>query len=496
MLWYNIAMKTVHRWITFLSLSLAGAGALFMLCLRLGGMDAPLIYDEIFSWITADPAHPFSQVWQEVLRADVNIPLFNLLLRGWAYIVPMTPVWMRVFPVIFSLLTPVCAWGLAPKSWSNSQKIVFCSLLGASAALTLHSALLRTYSLAVFLVCVCTLLALQIVQTFIAGQSVAKRIWVGFCGSGLLACYTHYFAAALFFITTLYVLGAAFYYKKQRSWALGVTLLVGLIWLIWAGPVLYSLLGGGNSGVGSGWWIKKEKILAFWEVLDFALGPTSVQLGLLGFVVVGMTSFLSEERPLFTHRPEIGLALMQIILLGITVGIISQKCNLWLGRYFLMLLPAIYLLFTGLLMHLQARWCWAIILLPVFVIWNIGYYLHIYQPYASDPSGLADTFAYVTHKLHRNEVLVAYDRVTYPGPSAQWTLEYFLPKNASLTLTPLTRENAHRMQAPEWVPLVAPLSAFTYVMRFSQEYGFDSGSDLRQFKHTCLVRTQPHTAKG
>ncbi len=484
-------MKMLSRWVSFISLATALCVAGLMWVFRLGGLDAPLIYDEIFSWITADPAHPFAQVWYDVLRADVNIPLFNLLLRGWAYIVPMTPIWMRALPVIFSLLTPLCAWGLAPKNWTNTQKIVFCSLLGASAMLTLYSALLRTYSLSVFLVCVFTLLALQIVQAFIAGQTASHNVWIGFAGAGLLACYTHYFAAALFFITTLFVLGAALYYKKQHAWALGVLILVGLIWLLWAGPVFYSLLAGADGGVGAGWWVKKEKMLSSWEVLEFLFGPTPVKLGILGFVVVGLTSFVFEERPLFARRPEMWLALMQIVLLGIAVGILSQKCNLWVQRYFLMVLPAVYLLFTGLLMHLQARWQGVIVLLPVFVGLNMGYYLQMYQPYASDPSGLADVFSYVTHHLHRQEVLVAYDRVTYPGPSARWTLEYFLPKDTPLTLTPLTRENAHRMQTPEQLPLVAPLSAFTYVMKFSEKYGFDTTSDLRQFKQTCLVRTRP-----
>lgn len=485
-------MEKVYKWVRFISLAIALCGAGLMLVLRLCGMDAPLIYDEIFSWITADPAHPFGQVWREVLRADVNVPLFNLLLRGWAYIVPMTPVWMRVIPVFFSVATPFCAWGLAPKSWSITQKIVFCSLLGSSTMLTLLSGLLRTYSLAVFLVCVFTLLALQIVHAFTAGQNAAKKVWMGFATAGLLACYSHYFAAALFFITALFVLGAALYYQKQRAWAVGVTIAVGLVWLWWAGPVLCSLLAGGNGGgVGAGWWIKKGKMLASWEVLEFLFGPTAVKLAVLGFVVVGMTSFLFEQRPLFVRRPEVWLALMQIVLLGMTVGIISQKCNLWLGRYFLMLLPSIYLLFTGLLMHLQERWKGVIVLLPLFVGVNIGNYWNVYQPLCSDPSGLGDVFSYVTHRLGRQEVLVAYDRVTYPGISAVWTLEYFLPQDVPLKLTPLTRENASRMQAPQSVPLVAPLSAFTYVMKFSEKYGFDAGSDLRQFKQTCLVRTPP-----
>lgn len=484
-------MKPITRWIYFISLTMSLCVAGMMLVLRLNGMDTPFIYDEIFSWVTADPSHPFSQVWKEVLRMDVNLPLFNLILRGWAYIVPMTPVWMRVISVFFSVMTPLCAWGLVPKSWSNTQKIVFCSLLGSSAMLTLYSFLLRTYSLSVFLVCVFTLLALQIVQAIITGKNVSKKVWISFGIVGLLACYSHYFAAALFFITALFVLGVAFCYKKQRAWVLGVTVSVGLVWLLWAGTVLYSLAFGENGGIGSGWWIKKGEMLASWEVLEFLLGPTPVKLGVLGFVVVGMTSFLFEERPLFARRPEIWLALMQIVWLSIAVGVVAQKCNLLLGRYFLVILPALYLLFTGLLVHLGERWKVVIVLLPLFVGINMGYYIKIYQPYTSDPSGLADIFAYVTHKLHRNEVLVAYDRVGYPGPSAAWTLEYFLPQDVPLTLTPLTRENASRMQAPEWVPLIVPLGSFSYIMKFSEKYGFYAGSDLRQFKQTRLVRTLP-----
>ncbi|MBO5911573.1 MAG: hypothetical protein J6Q05_05245, partial [Elusimicrobiaceae bacterium] len=464
-------MKSLYRWITFVSLGIAVGISCILLLMRFSGLHAPLIYDEIFSWITADPAHPFREVWTEVLRADVNVPLFNLLLRGWAYGVPMTIGWMRIVPIFFSVLTPVSAWFLAPKTWPRVEKIIFCTLLSCSFVLTLYSSFLRTYSLAVLLVCICTLLALQIVQAFIEGNAAPKKLWIAFGMCGILACYSHYFAAALFFITALFVLFASFYYKKQRLWIMGVILLVGIIWLFWSGPVFYSLFASQGTGVGDTWWFRRGKWLASWDMFEFLLGPNSIKLGILVFVIVGMTSFLFEERALFTRRPEVWLALLQIVLLGGTVGVIGLWCNLLVERYFLMVLPGILLLLTGLLMHLQDRWKGFIVLLPVFVWLNMGYFFKAYDVPVTEPSGVADTFAYVTHVLHRNEVLVAYDRITYPGPAARWTLEYFLPKNEPLLLTPLTRENASRMKAPESVPLVAPLSAFTYVMKFSEKYG-------------------------
>ena len=495
LLCYNITMKSVSRWVEFVCFCFALCIAAIMLILRLNGMDAPFIYDEIFSWVTADPAHPFGQVWREVLRADVNVPLFNLILRAWAYVVPMTRVWMRVIPVLFSLLTPVCAWWLAPKTWTYTQKITFCTLLCASFPLTLFSAVLRTYSLAVLLVCIFTLLALQIVQAFIAGQNASKSMWLGFGLAGVLACYSHYFAAALFFITALFVLFASFYYKKQCLWAVGVAVAVGVVWLLWAGPVIYSLFGGSGTG-GGDWWFKKGKMLASWEILEFLFGPSPVKLSLLGFLVVGMTSFCFEERPLFENRPEIWLALLQIVGLCGAVGVISFRYNLFIERYFLMILPAVLLFFTGLLMHLQTRWKGVLVLLPLFAGVNMVCFLKIYQLHPTDMSGLTEVFSYVSHTLQRKEVLVLFDRMTYPGPSARWTLEYFLPQDVSLTLTPLTRENVSRMQPPESVPLVAPLSSFMHVMQFSQKYGFDSGSNLRRFKQACLVRTLPDVNKG
>ena len=479
---YNVCMKDFcGKWILRLVLIICGLLALWMLISRFRVPHLGFMYDEVYSWATANPAHAWGIVWQEVLLQDVNLPLFNIFLRGWAHVLPPTLPWMRLFSALCSFLTIPAAWYLAPHSWSRLQKGIFCLLLAASCPLTQYASVLRCYSLGVLLCVIFTLLALQIAQGIIHRQSVAYWKWGLFWLAGLCAAYTHYFATALFFITSLFLFLVACIYKQNRVWIVGSTAVALCLWFPWLWHVEKLL-----TNPQSAWWIHTSSTLASWQILEFVFGNIYVAAGIIAFLIVGFISFLFNRIKWQEEGLPAGLALFQILILVGVVSFISAQHNLWLERYFVFLVPSLCLLLTCLLMHLGHRWSGWWIVLALIVGSNAWIYEEKYALSPKDVSGLEEAFRYV-HEMGYDRVLVLYDRVTYPPAVSKWVLEYFIPKDISLELITLTPENATRMQKPEGLALVAPLGSFSVLMEASQRYHFDIDSPRAVFKQTSVL---------
>ena len=451
-----------------------------MVWVRFWGLQESFIYDEVYSWVTANPSIPFSTVWHDILLQDVNLPLYNLALRVWAHLTPFTEVWLRVFSLLFSLATVVVAWFLAPVRWPKLEKFALCSVLAGSFGLTGYSDIVRSYSMGIFFTTIFHLLALRILDAFVHKEDIPQRWWWGFYSAGLVAAYTHFFASGLFFITCLFLFFYACACKRARALVFWATAGAFLLWVPWLCNTYASM-----NHFSSGWWYETNKILSSFQVMEFCLGPTTILGGLLLFLIVGFVSLGFNEKKSLKNWTDIWLPLFQVGMLILVLLALSKRYNLFMNRYFLMTLPCVFTLFAALWIHLYKRWVGFIVLLPLFLYCNTLYFFQYAMPHLSEYSGLVQSFEYVQTALHAPKVLVLLDPITYPGASQWPVMRYFIPKGYAPEVLSLTKENAPWVK--EQVPLIVPLCSFYRVVMASADYEFALPDNFISFKQTCIV---------
>lgn len=454
-----------------------------MIVLRFGALTETPLYDEVYSLVTADPSIALSTVWFDILLQDVNLPLFNLALRAWAWIVPYTLPWMRLFPILLSLFTLPAIWFCAPKSWTKLPKGVLCSVFACSFIMTLFAHIVRSYSMGMLFTTVFTLLALRILEAFIAQEEVSKKLWAGFFITGLLGAYTHFFASGLFFITALFLFGYACVCKRDRLLIFCATGLSFFLWIPWLLNTYQTM---GNFSVD--WWYDTPKMLASWQILTYNLGPGPMLACLLVLVVAGFVSIGFHVRPIFKKVPEVILPLFQLVVLTLVVWVISRRYNLFMERYFLMALPSALILLTGLFVHLCKRWMGFIVCLPVFLYANFVYFYNHALPRTEEYTGLTDAFRYVEKVSPSKKVLFFMPPISYPAASQEPFVRYFIDPSSGIEFIPFTNETLVRMQEPERLPTIVPLCALQRLLDLSNKVHFEIPEPVVVFGQACVLQ--------
>lgn len=455
-----------------------------MLVFRFSFLSEPPIYDEIYSISSANPFISFHTAWQGILLQDVNLPLYNLLLRAWAAVVPFTLPWMRVLSAFFSLAVVPAAWFGAPSYWPKLKKTIFCLLLAGSSTLTISGNLLRAYPIGVFTLTLTLLFALRIVHNLVTSASISRTTWAVFFISGFITAYLHYFGAALFFITALGIFIYTLFYKKYRLLVFICTGIAFFAWFPWVVRT-YHIMGNFTGQ----WWYQTTVWFSSWKILEFLFGAPSLAAGLFCVFIVGIVSFLFSEKKTTANTLDIIFPLLQLITLVLVVQTLSHWYNLWLDRYFIFCLPSIFILVTALLYHLYQRHRLLIILLPLLLSSWLLLLFNRFWPTMQDITGLQQTMEYVSQKPHVKQVLFAYDYLFYPAPAQTFVAHYFVPPEGQIQLIPLTQENISLLK--QHVPLVVPLCSFLNLTDISYKYNFEAPEPVVAFGETCILE-QPY----
>lgn len=475
--------ESLARILLYSSILISIIISVFMLVFRFSFLNEPPIYDEIYSLATANPLFSFHTAWHDILLKDVNLPLYNLLLRAWAAIVPFTLPWMRLFSALFSAAVVPAAWFCAPSYWPKLKKFIFCTLLASSLVLTNFGSLLRSYPVGIFTLTISLLFALRILHALTQKQSISPKTWITFFTCGFISSYLHYFASALFFITALWIFIYTLIYKKYRMLVFGFTALCFVAWIPWIVHTYYVM-----NHFQSDWWYQTGAVFSSWNIVVFLCGSTGVFFGLVCLLVLGSVSFISAEKKTSPAWLDIFSSLFQLVLLVTVVYTISLRYNLWLDRYFAFCLPSFFILLTALLYQLYQRMRASIVLLPVLLsAWLLLLWLH--WPTMQDISGLTLALNYLTHKPNLEKVLVIDLEVIYPKPAQQFLFSYYLPKDKKLSFEKITRENASLVW--QHTPVLMPVCSFVGLLRASEIYNFEVPEPVISFQETCILE-QPY----
>jgi uncharacterized membrane protein len=234
--------------------SILGAVCLGYLALRLWALtDSCLWFDEIFSVHAAE--HSWSEIFWFVAQDLIHPPLFYLLLKVWIAAGGESLFWLRLFPVLFSLLAVwpfyLLCRELRLRFTSIGLALVFFSVNGA---LIKYAQEVRMYSLLLFL----SLVSLWLFTRFFFR---GKNIWILTIVNALMI-YTHYFG---WFVVTAEVLAIFLF---QRIKIRHVLIMFGIQMLVFV-PWIWALLKAAGTGAGveqNIGWIARPGISA---ILDF-----------------------------------------------------------------------------------------------------------------------------------------------------------------------------------------------------------------------------------
>lgn len=226
----------------FVSSLTIGLTALAYILIRYFGLDATCLwFDEIYSAHAA--SHPWGSIIPFIAQDLIHPPLFYILLKLWIAIGGDGQYWLRLLPVLFSVITIVpfllIAKELKLQTW---QKIIALVVFAVNGSLIKYAQEVRMYSLLQLL----SLISIWLfVRYFFKGKSLVPLIIVN-----VVMVYSHYYGWLVVGSEVVAIL--IFQRIKTRS----VLLMMGVClvsFLPWAISVFRYSVSGIEVGQNIGW---------------------------------------------------------------------------------------------------------------------------------------------------------------------------------------------------------------------------------------------------
>lgn len=305
-------------------------------------------YDELFTAVTANPGIPLGWIWNNYLMVDVHPPLYNIIMWVYNHFVPYGPaLWMRLPCVLFGVLGLVLAWVMFPKRYGKMPKLIFVVFLSCNYWLVFFTQYARAYSLIFCLAVPFNYLFINMAHCVRKGKQIIWKTWAWYGVLGILLCWTHYFGAIAFGFFSLVLLGYSFKYKYNLSPFIMVPVGVTLLFLPWAVPNL--LFNAGDNKFNGNWWGNGGSITdILMNLIEFYFETEFIflALGILFTFCLWKSIKKYKRGRQVAYMPEMTLLFWVCILMFSFVYILSFKIFLFFGRYFLAIMPSMFLIFS------------------------------------------------------------------------------------------------------------------------------------------------------
>jgi|GEM_PF-1689343 len=358
-------------------------------------------FDEAYSWHLAQQSAP---AIVDLAKIDNTPPVYHLLLRFWLSSGAESDFTIRLLSAIFGILAVYMTYKLGKEIFSRPAGLTAAFLAAVSFQLVRYSQENRMYSLQ-------CLLALISVYCFvlILHKSPKWLLLIGWLLANVLNFYNHLFTVFLLMAQWIYFL---IYFKRNKRvvvpW-LGVNLILLLFCLPWL-PVIFRQMG----AIQAQYWVLPASVKEIFKVGFHLLGGSDLGdryaiAGLLNlpFIAAGIFGF----RTLLKDKLHPDKALPSLLFFAslIMVYLISLSGqSLFYYRYFIFLLPLLYIFFaagiTGLAKNLW-RYMLLILLALVSAIFLYFYYT---VPGYSEPlrTPLKEVIASLQQKAGKGDVVI------------------------------------------------------------------------------------------
>ncbi len=336
-----------NKTIRTLLLGILGAAIAAGIVARFTLLSMSFEYDELFTAVTTDPSISLGWIWVNWLAPDVHPPLYNVLLWLYNHCVPYGPeMWLRLPSAVFGVGALACGWFLFPRRFGKTARLVFVALLACHQYMILYSQQARAYAWVLLLSIPVTFLFLNMSRRVWHRKAIAPRQWALFGVLTLVLAWSHYFGALLVGICYILLFVQAWRYKRPLKMFVLVPLVVGVLFLPWLLPNLGAQLQQ-HRFTGDNWWANRDITAQTWRTFAKFFVFSKVGMGVF-FAGVLAAGYVHRKRakqglPVLFGR-EAALLGLVVLATFLAAGVVSVKLFVFIGRYFTVILPALFLL--------------------------------------------------------------------------------------------------------------------------------------------------------
>jgi len=323
--------------------------------------------DEIFSLLTAreNLGHLFQSV-----RADVvHPPLFYLVLWVWVKIGGESMLWLRLLPLLLSILALPLVWIVFRQLKLNAPaRIIALALLVIDNDQVFHARYVRMYALFFLL----SLASVALFDLFL-DRATPKRV-IALTAVNLLLVYTQYFGWMVIGIEALALLWMD--RRKLKPFLMG-TAAIALLFAPWAYEAAQAAIAKGGLKPNLGW-IRHPKIGDVWWYYVGREGPlwpvpvaSAMVFFLFGAMIAGLWRvFRATNDPLQSSRLRFAALLAFLPPYATYVLSNLMRNSIWGNRHLIVsAVPYLALLATG-LVALRPKWA-RLIVISIAAAWGV-----------------------------------------------------------------------------------------------------------------------------
>lgn len=371
-----------------------------------------LWYDEIVTWSISNKAS-LGEVWNEIANEN-RPPLHQLLYYFVIKYIGDNEFALRLPSAIFGTFSILFIYILALRLYSYKEAILSTAFMTFFWAPIYYSQEARDYSLLIMLTISAVYLWVIIHDTEVRKEKIKLLHIIIFAILLALLAYTHYFGlllAGLLFIGTLYL------FIKNRRINLKILLpyLIALILYIpWLNALIY------QAAKLKSFWIQKPTLASIYEVIFYIYGTEPILFYfILAFLIFSIFKLIYEI--IKKKQPEQNIQFMNAdimlwlwFLLPILIIFIQSLLtkSLFLERYFLICLPAAYILLARAIIKLPVisyiRYAIAIIMI-LYISFDLFYIQDYYnRPVKKTQIREATEFLIANYKITPDAIIIGF----------------------------------------------------------------------------------------
>jgi mannosyltransferase len=305
---------------------------------RVYGLDIQsLWYDEL--WTITVISFDFI-IALGVLISDVHPPLYYAIMHPWINIFGDSETALRMPSAIAGVLAIGSMYYLGRKVLNKTVAISATIMLALSGSAIYYSQEARMYSFLLLFSVISTLLWLSFINKINKeklGNTELAVYWI----VGLITSYLHYFGTVLIFFQLAYLVFVGIFYKKEVKMIILRGCVIAALFLPW---FILNFIFNDKS---QNFWMENPDLQFLANLSDFIFTSKIILLILLIPVFINIKGFwrnISERKDILKPDSMIVSLLYLSIVPVLTFMLISCFYTLLSPRYFIIILPAIYLL--------------------------------------------------------------------------------------------------------------------------------------------------------
>jgi len=279
-----------------------------------------------------------------LVSADVHVPLYHVLLHGWELIWGNSVSTARMLSLAFFLLSIPALYRLGSYVYNERVGLYATLLLTLSPFVNWYGNEIRMYSLFTLLTILHQYFFVRIVRNHL--QEKQTGVWIGYVTTAILGMYTHYFFNFIFITQIVFVLfhlklfPRATIYRFVRAGCIAI-----LAFLPWVALVVQS----GTMNAQAPQLMPPSSVNVFNTFSQFLFGfqddhinTILVSLWPLSLLLVFWT--LQKHKTVSTETIYFIMAILIPIAGAFVVSVLVRP--LFLSRYLILTLPAVYLVLS------------------------------------------------------------------------------------------------------------------------------------------------------